>query len=135
MKIPHSAAAIGEMLRRPARGLLSAEASVEMLIGHRIWLSRADFVARYIEVETDPAHVGDAPMAFVRWKAAVGAVRAGRLVCSASEAAMLRIAASIAEGHSVDLRDALSGLDGTNLRLVLEALARLNGRPVEVAAR
>jgi hypothetical protein len=124
---------LAEMLRRSAAGLLAAEAAVNLLIGHGSWLARADFTRRYVQVGTDPDHVAVGSVAFVRWKAAVSAVKAGRLVCSGSEAAMLRIAASVAEGVAVDLRDALGGLDATNLKLVVEAIARANGRPAQVA--
>ncbi|MGH3387677.1 MAG: hypothetical protein ACRDOO_02220, partial [Actinomadura sp.] len=102
---PHNE--LAEMLRRPMTGLLSGQAAVDLLIRHGFWLTRADFTGRYIDVETDPVHAGDLPVAFVRWTAAASAVKAGRLVCSGSEAAMLRIAASVAEGIAVDLRDAL----------------------------
>ena len=40
---------------------------------------------------------------------------------------MLRIAASMAEGIPVDLRDALGGLDATNSVLVAQALAHAAG--------
>ena len=129
---PSNSVDLAEMLRRPATGLLSEEAAVDLLIGHGLWLTRPDFTRRYIE--TDPTHIEDR-VAFVRWKAAENAVKAGRLVCSGSEAAMLRIAASIAEGIPVDLRDALGGLDAANLDLVLHALARTNGRRVQVTTR
>jgi hypothetical protein len=128
-------AELAEMLRRHASGLLPAEAAVDLLIGHRTWLAREDFARRYVDIETGPLYVGDGPVAAVRWKAAASAVKAGRLVCSGSEAAMLRIAASIAAGIAVDLRDALGGLDSTNLGLVMKALARANGRAAEVIVR
>ena len=51
-------------------------------------------------------------------------------MCSSSEAQVLAIAASIAEGSPVDLRDALSGLDDHNLSLVAEAVAHAGGRRV-----
>jgi hypothetical protein len=131
---PSVSADLAEMLRRPAAGLLSEEAAVDLLIGHGFWLARLDFTGWYVDVETDPVRAEDS-VAFVRWKAAANAVKAGRLVCSGSEAAMLRIAASVADGVAVDLRNALSGLDSSNLGLVLEALARTNGRQVQVTAR
>lgn len=132
---PHASVDLAEMLHRPVAGLLAAEAAVDLLIGHGFWLGRTHFTRRYVEVERDPVYVGDTPVAFVRLKAAVGAAKTGRLACSGSETAMLRIAASIAEGISVDLHDAVSCLDATNLGLVLEALAHANGRPVQIAAR
>jgi hypothetical protein len=67
-------------------------------------------------------------MAWVDWQAAVAALDAGRPACADSEARVLRIAASIAEGVPVDLRGCLSGLDEGNVLLVAEAVLHANGR-------
>ncbi|HZD02061.1 MAG TPA: hypothetical protein VFA46_18275 [Actinomycetes bacterium] len=67
-------------------------------------------------------------LALVDWQAAVGALDAGRLVCSGSEAQVLRLAASIAEGVPVDLGAAVTGLDQTNIALVARAVLHANGR-------
>ncbi|GAA3238250.1 hypothetical protein [Actinocorallia longicatena] len=131
---PYGFVELAAMLRRAADGLLTASAAVDLLIGHRTWLTRSDF-ARYVEVETNPIYVGESPMAWVKWKAAVTAVKAGRLACTSSEAAMLRIAVGIAEGVPVDLREVVGGLDEVNLGLVLEALAAANGRRMAVTTR
>ena len=66
-------------------------------------------------------------MAWVDWQAAVAALEAGRLPCSSSEGGLLRVAASIVEGVPVDLRDAVGGLDQTNLVLVMRAVAHAGG--------
>jgi hypothetical protein len=79
-----------------------------------------------VEVAADLA--GGGVLAFVDWRAAVTAVDAGRLSCSDSEGQMLRIAASIAEGMPVDLRECLSILDEVNVGLVVDAVLRANGR-------
>jgi hypothetical protein len=63
----------------------------------------------------------------VDWAAAVRALDAGRLPCSGSEAQLLRIAASIAEGIPVDLGEALSSLDERNLGLVAEVVLCAGG--------
>jgi len=68
-------------------------------------------------------------MAWVEWEEAVGAVTAGNLGCSSSEAQVSAIAASIAAGVPVDLGDALTGLDDHNVSLVAEAVAHASGRP------
>jgi hypothetical protein len=109
-----------------------AQAAVELLIGHRLWLERDDFVTRFID-----ATVGvNGEMAWVEWEPALTAARTGRLVCSSSEAQVLAIAASLAEGSPVDLRNALCGLDDHNLSLVAEAVAHAGGRHalIEVTA-
>jgi hypothetical protein len=57
----------------------------------------------------------------------VAALESGRLPCSDSAAQILRIAASIADGIPVDLRDAVSGLDVTNIVLVAQAVLHAGG--------
>jgi hypothetical protein len=111
-------------LRRHAKGVYCAQAAVELLIGHRSWLQRDDFVTRFVD-STVGVH---GEMAWVEWEPALRAVDTGRLVCSSSEAQVLAIAASIAEGSPVDLRNALCGLDDHNLSLVAEAVAHAGGR-------
>jgi len=109
-------------LRAHAGGLLCTEAAVELLIGHRSWLLRTVFVERFVE-ELDVA----VPGAIVDWSGAVAALQSGGLPCSSSEAQMLRIAASLAEGVEVDLRDAVCGLDAANAALVADALLHAAG--------
>jgi hypothetical protein len=103
-----------------AKGLYCLQAAVGLLIGHRRWLCRGDFVDRFVVVVPD---AGDGvPLAMVSWRAAVRALTAGRLPCSDGEAYLLRIAASIAEGVAVDLRDCLSTLDEASIGLVVDAV-------------
>lgn len=98
---------------------------MELLIGHRQWLWRSDFgdvaVSRARHVFTGEELVA------VDFGAAVEALRAGVLPCSADERQILLIAASIAEGIAVDLRDALTGLDEAGVGLVVEAVAHTAG--------
>jgi hypothetical protein len=110
--------------------LYCAEAAVRLLIGHLCWLLRGDFVGQFVEVGQS---FGTA-MAVVDWSAAVAALEAGRLPCSPSEGQVLRIAASIADGVPVDLRDGVSGLDTANIVLVAEAVLHAAGhREADVA--
>ena len=99
------------------------QAAVELLIGHRQWLWRRDFgdvaVSRARHVFTGEELVT------VDFVAAVEALRAGVLPCSADERQVLLIAASIAEGIPVDLRDALTGLE--EVGLVVGAVAEAAG--------
>jgi hypothetical protein len=67
-------------------------------------------------------------VAWVDWPAAVSALDAGRLACSGSEAKMLRLAASIAEGVPVDLRATISGLDEANVALLVRAVLHAAGQ-------
>jgi hypothetical protein len=112
-------------LRAHARGLYHAEAAVELLIGHRRWLCRDEFVGRFVWV--GKAGVGDRLLAVVDWPAAVAALAAGRLPCSDGESCVLRIAASIGKGVPVDLNDCLSILDYENVGLVAQAVLRAAG--------
>jgi len=113
-------------LRAHAEGLYCLRAAVELLIRHRRWLCRDDFVGRFVALV--PGTGGGAALAMVNWRAAVRALNAGRLSCSDSEGFVLRLAASIADGVSVDLRDCLSTLDGVNIGLVVDAVRRAGGR-------
>ena len=105
--------------------MYAAEAAVELLIGHQWWLYRDDFVDGFVGTERAP--VSGTPAAWVDWAAAVAALDGGRLVCSSGEARVLRIAASIADGVAVDVRDALCGLDEPTVVLVAGAVAHAGG--------
>ena len=106
-------------LRVWVKGLLSMEAAVELLIGHRLWLYRDDF--REIAVEFGWETFSGRVMA------AVGALAAGELPCASSEGQVLRLAASIAAGVPVDLGGAVSGLDAANTGLVAAAVLHAAG--------
>ena len=112
-------------LRAHAAGLHGAEAAIELLISHRLWLHRNDFVDNYIA--TGPGLTNPTSMAWVAWPTAITALETGALVCSSSEARMLRIAASLAAGLPLDLGDAITGLDAANLDLVVQAIAHAGG--------
>lgn len=67
-------------------------------------------------------------MAGIDWPAAITALDAGELAASGGEQRMLRLAASIAGGVPVDLRQALTGLDDRNISLVVAAVLRAAGQ-------
>jgi hypothetical protein len=116
-----------------AKGLLSAEAAVELLIGHRSWLFREDFLA--VAVESGWEVFSGREMATVDFVAAADALEAGVLPCSGGEGRVLRIAASIAEGVPVDLRGAVTGLDERNAVLAAAAVLHAAGhRDLRAAA-
>ena len=121
-------------LRAWAKGLLCLEAAVELLIGHRLWLFRKDFLA--VAVESGREVFSGREIAAVDFVAAAGALAAGALPCSGGERRVLRIAASIAEGVPVDLREAVTGLDENNAVLAAAAVLHAAGhRDLHVAAR
>jgi hypothetical protein len=105
--------------------VLCAEAAAEILISHRTWLYRGDFVDTFIKAGWELA--SDVPMAYVNWPAAMTALDTGNLPCSSSEAQILRIAGSIAEGIPVDLRENLTSLDTHNTNLVTRAVIHTAG--------
>ena len=112
-------------MRAWAKGLLCLEAAVELLIGHRWWLFRGDFLA--IAVESGQEVFSGRVMAAVDFVAAAGALEAGVLPCCGGEGRVLRIAAGIAEGVPVDLREAVTGLDEDNAGLVAAAVLHAAG--------
>ena len=121
-------------MRAWAKGLLCLEAAVELLIGHRSWFFREDFLA--VAVESGREVFSGREIAAVDFVAAAGALAAGALPCSGGEGRMLRIAASIAEGVPVDLREAVTGLDENNAALAAAAVLHAAGhRDLRVAAR
>ncbi len=66
-------------------------------------------------------------MAAVDFEAAARALGAGALPCSAGERRVLQIAASIAVGVPVDLREAVTGLDENNAVLAAAAVLHAAG--------
>ena len=119
-------------LHEHATGLTAQTAAVELITAHHLWLTRSDF-GRLIGHGQCPA-TGQ-PMAWIRWQAAVTALNQHRLPCSPSEAHILRIAASLAAGTPVRLRDVLGCLDHRNITLVTKAIALANDtRPINPGA-
>jgi hypothetical protein len=112
-----------------AKGLLVCEAAVELLIGHRCWLVRDDFL---VHVEFCGGFHGEL-MAAIDWRAAWTALEDGHLPCSSGERQILRVVVSIAEGVSIDLRDAVSCLDAVNSVLVARAVLAAGGHREAVA--
>lgn len=108
-------------LRACARGIYPDEAGVELLIGHATFLHRADFTSRFITIPGDGAG-----LAAIDWPAAIAALD-DSLPCSGGENRMLRLAASLAGGIPVNLRDALTGIDGRSIQLVVQAVQHAAG--------
>jgi hypothetical protein len=72
-------------------------------------------------------------VAAVNFAAAADAVQ-GMLPCSAGERQVVLVAASIAEGIPVDLREAASCLDAVNAARAAQAVCHAAGRRVQVVA-
>jgi hypothetical protein len=112
-------------LRAHAQGLHCLEAAVELLISHAAWLRRGDFLHHF--VHTTPGPSNRTPIAAINWPEAIAALDRGKLPCSGAEGRMLRLAASLAAGIPVDLRDALTSLDSHNTELVSYTVKHATG--------
>ena len=112
------------LLHAHAAGLPAEAAAVDLLITHRHWLTQPGFTTGFIHPITsgDGRRVG----AWIDWPDAADALARGDLPCSASEAAMLAIAASLGADAPVALREVLGGLDTTNITAVTAAITAAN---------
>lgn len=115
---------LAALIRDTAAGMLADAAAADLLIAHGRFLDDPAF-RRIIAAG---ASVADGqPFAVIRWNAAVAALENGHLPCSTSERSVLLIAASLAEGIPVSLRECLGSLDRRNIALVTSAVAAANG--------
>src|SRR5713101_5608206 len=100
---------LADAVRAWAKGWLPTEAAAELLISHRAWLLRGDFLQ--VEVWWEPLRGRE--VAAVDFAVAADAVQ-GMLPCSDGERQVLLVAVSIAEGIPVDLREAALCMDAVN---------------------
>jgi hypothetical protein len=112
------------LLRDAAEGLRADVAAVDLICRHGHFLHDPAF--RRIIAAGSSITTGQ-PLAVIRWNAAIHALESGHLPCSGSEQAVLRIAASLAGGIGVSLRDCLGNLDRRNITLVTDAITAANG--------
>jgi hypothetical protein len=112
-----------EALHEHAVGITAQVAAVDLLTAHRFWLTQANFAPF---IQHGRCHATGAPMASIRWRAAVTALGQARLPCSSSEADVLRIAASLGAGVPIRLRDVLGCLDHRNIAHVVRAIGIAN---------
>jgi hypothetical protein len=116
-------------VRAWAQGWLPTEAAAELLIAHRTWLLREDFLQVAVEAGWDPFR--ERMVAAIDFAAAAGAVQ-GVLPCSDGERQVLLVAASIAGGIPVDLREAALCMDAANAARAAQAICHAAGRWVQV---
>ncbi len=115
---------LAALLRDTAAGMLADTAAAGLIIAHGRFLPDPAF-RRIIAAG---ASVTDGqPFAVIRWNSVVWALENGCLPCSTSERAILLIAASLAEGTPVSLRENLGSLDRRNITLVTDAITAANG--------
>ncbi|MQA06646.1 MAG: hypothetical protein GEV07_29405 [Streptosporangiales bacterium] len=115
--------ALTAALRAWAAGSYRDEAAVELLIAHRAWLARRDFRRACLCAEGGYAWL-DADRAA---RIADGDETAA-LPASSGELRILAIVAQLAgQLGSRPLGELVTGLDGHNMRLVLDAIAHASG--------
>jgi hypothetical protein len=114
-------------LRACARGIYPDEAGIELLIRHATFLHRDDFT-RFLSTSR---LAGSTPLAAIDWTGAIAALDAGTLPSSGGEQRMLRLAASLAGGIPVNLREALTGIDARCITLVITSVQHASGQRPE----
>jgi hypothetical protein len=115
---------LAALIEATAAGMLADTAAAGLIIAHGHFLHDPAF--RRIIAAGSSVTDGQ-PFAVIRWNAAVWALEHGHLPCTGSERAVLLIAASLAEGTPVSLRDCLGSLDRRNIALVTDAITAANG--------
>jgi len=115
---------LAALLRGTAAGTLADAAAAGLIIAHGHFLHDPAF--RKIIAAGSSVADGQ-PFAVIRWNAAVTALELGSLHATGPERAVLLIAASIAEGTPVSLRDCLGSLDRRNIALVASAITAASG--------
>jgi hypothetical protein len=115
---------LAALIEGTAAGMLADTAAAGLIIAHGHFLHDPAF--RRIIAAGSSVTDGQ-PFAVIRWNAAVTALELGCLHATGSERAVLLIAASIAEGIPVSLRDCLGSLDRRNIALVTDAITAANG--------
>ena len=113
-------------LRACAAGLYPLEAGVRLLIAQDVFLNRGDFTGRFVQHGISITD-GVTEMAEIDWDAVIAALDAGELPCSGGERRILRLAASLAGGIPVDLRDSVTSLDQRNIHLLISAIGHASG--------
>ena len=115
-----TASSLPAALRAGAAGIYALEAATGLIIAHGTWLARSDDFGHFIHQGADAAAID--------WAAAIDALHAGGLPCSAGERRMLRLAASLADRAAVSLGEAVTGIDDHNVDLLLMAIRHASGR-------
>ena len=122
-------AAIIAALRAHAAGLHPEEAGTKLLIGHGGILPRDDF-AGFVHTGTSISD-GTTLMAWIDWDAALSALHHGQIPLCGGEQRILQLAASLAEGLPISLRDTIPGLDNQNLKLLITAIRQAAGQHLQ----
>ena len=113
------------LLADSAAGRAADTAATGLLIRHGYFLHQPGF--RRIITAGSSFYSGQ-PVAVIRWRAAIWALEHDLLPCTPSQAAVLQVAASLAdEAVPVHLRTVLGGLDSRAIALITTAITAANG--------
>ncbi|WP_405193231.1 hypothetical protein [Streptomyces anulatus] len=115
-------------LQTGADGSMALRAAIGLLVDHGLWIKRLAERPGLLLID----YSGPVPEPYgVDWLKVVEALAAKDLPASSGELHILALAASLADTAArIPLGDAVTGLDSTNLALVLKAIVTANGRPV-----
>ena len=116
-------------VRARVNHILVCTAGAGELPTDRGWLEREDFLQVAVEVRWEPFR--DREIAAIDFAAAAAAVQ-GVLPCSDGERQVLLVAAGIAEGILVDLREAALCMDAVNAARAARAICHAAGCRVQV---
>jgi hypothetical protein len=122
---------LADAIRAWAKGWLPTEAAAELLISHRSWLERDDFLQEAVQIQWEPFRGRE--IAAVDFAAAADVLR-GMLPCSDGERQVLLVAASIAAGIPVDLCEAALCMDAVNAARAAQAICHAAGCQVVTGA-
>lgn len=114
-----TASSLPAALRAGAQGLYTLEAATGLIIAHGTWLARDDF-REHVYHGTGTATID--------WEAVTRALNAYELPSSAGERRLLQLAASLAGQAPVVLGNAVTGLDDSNIQVLVRAVLHASGR-------
>ena len=124
---PDQPGQLARLLAAGSDGLPAETAAVRLLDLCGAWLARPDFITGFIRVGASP--LSGRPLGIIRWQPAIRALRGGGLPSSVGEAAIPRIAASLAADVPVELGQAITGLNRVSLAAVTTAVRTAGGWP------
>jgi len=120
-----SAEQLAVVLHGAVAGTCADAAAVQLIARHDYFLHQPGF--RRIITAGSSFYSGQ-PVAVIRWRAAIWALEHDLLPCTPSQAAVLQVAASLAdEAVPVHLRTVLGGLDSRAIALITTAITAANG--------
>jgi hypothetical protein len=121
--VPGLSFCLAERLRAWAVGFEPVSSAIELLIAHRSWLARSDFVAACVDLFEGYDYLdGQAPMGCIRWDE-VPPFLDQEIACGADMTCFLAIATELAGVDTgIPLGELIDGLDDVQIALVVDAI-------------